>query len=93
MGVRVALGAQSRDVIRLIVREGLQIVVPGVALGAIAALAAGRWIAPLLFSVSPKDPPVMVGVILTLLVVAVTASWIPAMRASRVDPNDALRAD
>ncbi|HTE44119.1 MAG TPA: ABC transporter permease, partial [Gemmatimonadaceae bacterium] len=53
MGVRVALGAQSQDVIRLIVREGLQIVLPGVALGAIIALLAGKWVAPLLFNVSP----------------------------------------
>jgi ABC-type antimicrobial peptide transport system permease subunit len=93
MGVRVALGAQARDVIRLIVREGLTIVIPGVVLGSLAALYAGKWVAPLLFNVSAKDPPVMVGVVLTLLGVAVAASWIPAMRAARVDPNEALRAD
>lgn len=93
MGVRVALGAQARDVIRLIVREGLWIVLPGVALGVLIALAAGHWVAPLLFNVSPKDPPVLGGVILMLVAVAVTASWIPARRASRVDPNEALRAD
>ena len=63
MGVRVALGAQARDVIRLIVSEGLRIVLPGVALGAVLALLAGKWIAPLLFQVSPKDPPVLVGVV------------------------------
>jgi putative ABC transport system permease protein len=93
MGVRVALGAQSRDVISLIVREGLWIVVPGVVLGAIVSLVAGRWIAPLLFDVSPKDPPVIVTVVVTLLAVAVMASWVPAQRASRVDPNEALRSD
>jgi putative ABC transport system permease protein len=93
MGVRVALGAQSRDVIGLVVREGLRVVVPGVALGAIIALVAGKWVAPLLFDVSPKDPPVMVTVIVTLLVVALAASWTPALRAARVDPNEALRAD
>ena len=93
MGVRVALGAQGADVIRLIVREGLRVVVPGVVLGAAIALAAGRWVAPLLFQVSPKNPPVIVGVVVTLLAVAVAASWIPAMRASRVDPSEALRAD
>ena len=93
MGVRVALGAQGRDVIRLIVREGLTIVIPGVALGAVVALLAGKWIAPLLFNVSPKDPPVMVSVIVTLLAVAIAASWIPALRAARVDPNEALRSD
>jgi ABC-type antimicrobial peptide transport system permease subunit len=93
MGVRVALGAQAMDVISLIVREGLRIVIPGVVLGAIVSLIAGKWVAPLLFDVSPKDPPVLVGVILTLLGVAVLASWLPAERASRVDPNEALRSD
>ena len=93
MGVRVALGAQAGDVTRLVVREGLRVVVPGVALGSVIALLAGKWIAPLLFDVSPKDPPVMVTVVLTLLAVAVAASWLPARRASRVDPNEALRAD
>jgi ABC-type antimicrobial peptide transport system permease subunit len=93
MGVRVALGAQGRDVIGLIVREGLRVVIPGIVLGAIIALVAGKWVAPLLFNVSPKDPPVMVGVIVTLLVVAVVASVMPAVRASKVDPNEALRAD
>jgi ABC-type antimicrobial peptide transport system permease subunit len=93
MGVRVALGAQARDVVRLIVREGLRIVIPGVVLGAIIALVAGRWVAPLLFQVSPKDPPVLVTVVVTLIAVAIAASWIPATRAARVDPNEALRAD
>jgi predicted permease len=93
MGVRVALGAQTRDVIRLIVREGLVIVVPGILIGAAIALAAGRYLAPLLFSVSPKDPPVLAAVIVTLLAVAIAASWIPARRAAHVDPSEALRAD
>jgi ABC-type antimicrobial peptide transport system permease subunit len=93
MGVRVALGAQAHDVIRLIVSEGLRIVLPGVALGAVLALLAGKWIAPLLFEVSPKDPPVLVGVVAILVAVATIASWLPARRAARVDPNQALRAD
>ncbi len=93
MGVRVALGAQSHDVVRLIVSEGLRVVVPGVVLGAAVALVAGRWVAPLLFEVSAKDPPVVGSVIATLLVVAIVASWFPARRAARVDPNEALRAD
>ena len=77
----------------MIVREGLGVVVPGVVLGAIIALAAGKWVAPLLFQVSPKDPPVLVAVVLTLIAVAIAASWIPAMRASRVDPTEALRSE
>jgi ABC-type antimicrobial peptide transport system permease subunit len=93
MGVRVALGAQAGDVIGLIVREGLKVVLPGVALGAIVALFAGKWVAPLLFKVSPKDPPVLIAVVATLIAVAILASWVPAQRASRVDPNEALRSD
>ncbi|HSQ31207.1 MAG TPA: ABC transporter permease [Gemmatimonadaceae bacterium] len=93
MGVRIALGAQSRDVVRLIVREGVRIVVPGVVLGAAIALVAGRWVAPLLFEVSPKDPPVMAAVVGVLIAVAIVASWLPAARAARVDPIQALRAD
>jgi len=50
-------------------------------------------VAPLLFGVSPKDPSVLASVVATLIVVAVVASWVPATRASRVDPNEALRAD
>ena len=93
MGVRVALGAQGADVVRLVVREGVVTVLPGVALGTIVALAGGRWVAPLLFQVSPKDPPVLIGVIAMLIVVAISASWIPATRAAHVDPQEALRAD
>jgi predicted permease len=93
MGVRIALGAQTPDVIRLIVREGLLIVLPGIAVGAAIARAAGRYLAPLLFDVSPKDPPVLATVVITLIAVATAASWVPAMRAARVDPSTALRAD
>jgi predicted permease len=93
MGVRVALGAQANDVVRLIVREGLTIVLPGILLGGVIAIVAGKWVAPLLFEVSPKDPSVLASVVATLIVVAVVASWVPATRASRVDPNEALRAD
>lgn len=93
MGVRVALGAQVRDVVQLVVGEGLRVVVPGIALGAMIAVFTGRWIAPLLFNVSPKDPPVFAGVLGTLIAVAVAASWLPALRAAHVDPNEALRAD
>ncbi|HVE33697.1 MAG TPA: ABC transporter permease [Gemmatimonadaceae bacterium] len=93
MGVRVALGAQVRDVVSLIVREGLRVVLPGVLLGSLIALAAGRWVAPLLFEVSPKDPPVLIAVVVTLTLTAIVASLAPALRAARVDPNEALRAD
>jgi len=93
MGVRVALGAQVSDVVSLVLREGLTVVIPGIAIGTTVALFAGRWVAPLLFQVSPRDPAVLIAVVISLLTVAATASWIPALRAARVDPNQALRAD
>jgi putative ABC transport system permease protein len=93
LGVRVALGAQVGDVVRLVITDGLRLAVVGVGIGVGAALLAARWVAPLLFNESPRDPSVFAIVALTLLAVAVAASWIPALRASRVDPNVALRSD
>ena len=91
LGVRMALGAQAADVIRLVVREGIGFGIAGVVIGGAIALGAGRWLAPLLFDVSPRDPVVFVAVSVTLLVVALAASWLPALRASRVEPTRALR--
>ena len=93
LGVRVALGANAGSVLRLVVGEGVRVVGLGLALGAIAALAMAGKVTPLLYEVSAKDPMTYVGVIGVLLVVAVVASLAPAMRAARVDPNVALRAD
>ena len=93
IGVRIALGAGVRDVVRLVLGEGVRFALAGVALGATVALGASRWLGPLLFSVSPSDPWVYGIVAVVLLVTAVLASAIPAFRASRVDPNVALRAD
>jgi ABC-type antimicrobial peptide transport system permease subunit len=93
LGVRVALGAQVRDVVTLVVKDGLRVAVVGVAIGTGAAFWAGRFVKPLLFNVSPSDPVVFVLVGVMLVLVALAASWIPALRASRVDPNVALRSD
>jgi predicted permease len=93
LGVRIALGAQARDVIRLIVRQGVGLAVIAVAIGGTLALWASRWIAPLLFQQSARDPVVFGGVALVLLVVSAVACAVPAIRAARVDPNEALRAD
>ena len=93
LGVRIALGAQGRDVLRLVVGSGLRIAVAGVVIGGGSALVAGRFVAPLLYRVSPKDPLIYVVAAVTLLGVAVLASLVPAVRATRVDPNVALRAD
>ena len=93
LGVRVALGARGADVVQLVVTDGLRLAGVGVLLGTIVAFWGGKWVKPLLFNVSPRDPLVFVIVALTLVAVAVAASWIPALRASRVDPNVALRSD
>jgi predicted permease len=93
MGVRVALGAQSGDVVRLVVGQGVRLGASGVAIGTVIALATAKWIKPLLFAESPRDPAVFVVVTTTLLAVTIAASWVPARRAARVDPNVALRTD
>jgi predicted permease len=93
MGVRLALGAQPRDVRRLVLRSGVGLAALGVGIGVLGALAGGRWAEPLLFGISPRDPAVIGGVTLVLLVVAVLASLVPAWRSARVAPSVALRAE
>ena len=73
--------------------DGLRLAAVGVAIGVAGALYAGKFVKPLLFNVSPTDPWVYVTVAFTLVAVAVAASWIPALRASRVDANVALRSE
>jgi len=77
----------------MVVGEGAMLGAIGVVMGTGAALVAGRWVKPLLFDVSPKDPLVFGGVIVLLIGVAVVASWVPARRAARVDPQVALRSE
>jgi len=91
IGVRMALGAQRGDVLRMVLRKGLGNVVLGAALGVGASLALTRLMGSLLFEVKPTDPLTFVSVTVVLLVVAAAACWIPAMRATRVDPIVALR--
>ena len=93
MGVRIALGARAGDVVRLVVSGGLRVVSAGAVLGMCLALASGRWLGPLLFQVSPRDPLVFSAVAVVLIGVALFASAIPAIRASRLDPATSLRAD
>ncbi|MGH7582283.1 MAG: FtsX-like permease family protein, partial [Gemmatimonadales bacterium] len=93
LGVRVALGASAGDLVRHVVSDGVKLAVAGVALGAVVALGMSRWIGPLLFEESPRDPAVFVAVAAVLLGVAVLASFIPARRAARVDPMVALRGE
>lgn len=93
LGVRRALGAQAKHAVRLVVVDGLRLAAIGVAIGILIAFWAGRFVKPLLFEVSPRDPAVFALVAGLLVLVAVAASWIPALRASRVDPNVALRTE
>ena len=93
LGVRVALGAQTRDVVRLVVGQGVRFAVAGVALGTALALLAARWVQPLLFAQSATDVRVFGTVGGVLVLVAIVASGLPARRATRVDPNTVLRAD
>jgi hypothetical protein len=93
LGVRIALGAQSRDVVKLVVGQGLSFALVGVAIGIVLALWAGHWIQPLLFQQSAKDPAIYLFVGALLVLVALVASAAPALRATRADPNAALRSD
>lgn len=93
VGVRIALGARAGDIVTLIVGQGLRVVLAGAALGISLTLALGRWVGSLLFQVSPRDPLVLAIVSLVLVGVALAASGLPAVRASRVDPARSLRSD
>lgn len=92
-GVRIALGARVSDVLRQVVEESLKVVLIGVAVGIALALAAGRFMAALLFGVQPGDPSILLLVSCMLLVVASVATLVPAWRAARVNPVEALRAE
>jgi putative ABC transport system permease protein len=93
IGIRMALGAASADVLRLIVRDGMAPAVIGVVLGATGALAVTRLMRSLLYGVSATDPLVFGLVAGMLVLVALSACWVPARRAARMDPNVALRND
>jgi putative ABC transport system permease protein len=91
LGIRIALGAGRPELLRLVVRQGLRVALLGVLLGAGAALVAGNVVASLLYGVSPRDPLILTGVALVLLAIAALASFLPAHRATKVDPMVALR--
>jgi ABC-type antimicrobial peptide transport system permease subunit len=93
MGIRMALGANARDVIRLVVRQGGSQIAFGLALGLVMALGLTRVIRILMFETTPQDPPVFAVVVLVIVAVGLLASFVPANRATRVDPIVALRSE
>ncbi|HKV26694.1 MAG TPA: ABC transporter permease [Candidatus Acidoferrales bacterium] len=91
IGVRMALGAQPRDVLRMVIREGMLPAGLGIVAGVAGALALGRVLRSLLFEIKPTDPATFIGVAAVLSIVALAACWIPARRAMRIEPMEALR--
>jgi predicted permease len=91
VGVRIALGAQTRNILQLIMRQGFQIVMVGLAIGLVGSLVMTRFIQGMLYQVPAIDLPTLVVALLTLAIVALLACFLPAFRASRINPNKALR--
>ncbi|MBZ5495584.1 MAG: ABC transporter permease [Acidobacteriia bacterium] len=91
IGVRLALGAQRADVLRMILREGMRLAVSGIAIGTVGALALTRVLRGMLFEIEPNDPATIAGAAMFLTIAALAACYLPARRATRVDPMLALR--
>lgn len=91
MGIRLALGAEQSDILRLVIGQGLALALVGIAIGLGGALALTRLMKTLLFQVSTTDPAAFAGVAVLFLLAALAASYIPARRATRIDPVAALR--
>ena len=93
IGVRMSVGATAREVVAMIVREGLFVALPGVLIGMPLALAAAWLVRSQFYGVSATDPWTLSGAALVFIATAAIASWLPARRASRIQPIDALRQD
>jgi putative ABC transport system permease protein len=91
IGVRVALGARGGNVLRMVLTQGLRVTGVGIVAGVAGALAFTHFLRSLLYEVGPADPPTLAGVILLIACVSLSASYLPARRAMRVDPMVALR--
>ena len=91
IGIRIALGAQRKTILHMVLSQGLALALVGAAVGLAGALIVGRMMAGLLYGVSPSDPLTFVGLTVVLVVVALAACYFPARRAMRVDPIVALR--
>jgi putative ABC transport system permease protein len=93
IGLRLALGAEPGRVVKMIVRQGALVTIGGAIAGLAAALVGSRLLGSLLYGISARDPGVFTATTLALLAVAFVACWLPARRAARLNPLDALRAD
>jgi putative ABC transport system permease protein len=93
LGVRLALGADQREVLGLVLRQGLRLALTGVGIGLVAAFAVTRVMKNMLFNLSATDPLTFLAIAVLLVAVALLASYLPALRATRVDPIVALRSE
>jgi ABC-type antimicrobial peptide transport system permease subunit len=93
IGIRIAVGASSGDVIRLVLGQSIAVTLAGIGLGLAGAAAVTRYLEGLLFGLTPLDPGTFAGVSLIFVIVSLMAAWIPARRATRLDPVVTLRAE
>ena len=93
VGIRLAMGAQPNALVRLLMREGLGLVASGIAIGLLLGFGSARVLATLLFGVGAGDPLTFIGAPVLLMLVGALAALLPALRASRVDPANVLRAE
>ena len=93
LGIRMAMGAERKDVLQMVLRQGLRLAATGLLLGLAASIVLSRFLTSLLFQVKPADGVTTIAVALILAAVALLANYLPARRASRVDPNEALRCE
>jgi putative ABC transport system permease protein len=91
IGVRMALGARRGEIVRMVIRQGMEVALTGIAAGIAAALGLTRLMTTLLYDVKPTDPWTFTAVVIALAATALLASWVPALKAARVDPLNALR--
>ena len=91
IGIRMAIGAEGRDILRMVITDGGKLALVGIAFGTVGAIALTRLMISLLFEVTPTDPATFAAVAILLAIVALAACYIPARRATRVDPMTALR--